>query len=596
MLKKPVRLLLCLALVIPCTANAGGSMKDALSTVPSDALGCLCVPNLKSVDANYQTMIAALGLQPFVPPPANSLVTLVQQMLPFGSGLDMDGPMAVVLMPADNPFELGDKAAIILTAKEPKAVLETMGATPGEEGVWSLMLFGSPSFAAVNGSRLIFAEQSDVAKAVGASKEGLHTKLKENELKSLDGLDVAVWIGADRLLTKFKPQIDGFMNMMAMTQGAGNPMAMKQAELQKKQIGLFIDGMATLSMGLGLKESGLDLRFAFTSRPGSELRAQTKVRNTTDSLLKNLPGGKYMLAFGETADPAQVKASLSSLDDYIAIANEVEGVDKEKVGQLKQVLETWAPMITGVRASVQAVAPNDLGVFRLSTVIDTTNSTEWIKQASAAVKLLQSIIADEGLTEVAGSDLQEFVKAAKFEVNAEKIDGSEVAHMSMDLSKIDLLDEDDVEELHGVIGKEGALVRMAAADAKTIVVTFGGGSETFGSALKLAKSGASPLEDDAGIKRTSAGMAKDRYLVGYLAVDEVLKGIRHAMAAMDEEPIPIHMPPIKAPLGITGIGGDGWSQLDMFVPTPLLVAAKDAAMAFMGSQAAAPAAPAEPGN
>ena len=121
-----VRMLLCLCLIAPGAVRADNAIKDALASIPANAMGCFCIPNLKQLDANYQQTIGALGLQAFVPPPANSLVSLIKMNLPFGESLDENGPMALVIMPATNPFELPMKIAFVLSAKEPKALLEKM--------------------------------------------------------------------------------------------------------------------------------------------------------------------------------------------------------------------------------------------------------------------------------------------------------------------------------------------------------------------------------------------------------------------------------------------------------------------------------------
>jgi len=494
--------------------------------------------------------------------------------------------MAFVVMPATNPFELPMKIAFVLSVKEPKALLEKMGATLGENGVYSVTVLGTPSFAAIKGSQLILARMPDVAQAIAGSKKGLHTELSSTELNMLNGLDVLLWIGADRLIPLVRQQIESMMDMMAMMQGGANPLAMKQAELSKKQLALYFDGLASLAIGLSLDGSGLDLRVAGTSKPATKLHSMMTVRNTTEPLLRSLPGGDYVFAFGETIDPAQMKAGVEQLDDYVSLANEIEGLDKEQVSKLKQKLKTWIPLNTGVRASMQAVAPNDHGVFRMTVIFDTTDSASWFEQANASFELIKSIFMDQKVADL-GSEALSMAKATTFTAKAEKIGDSNVAHLRVDLTKIETIDEEVIEDIQNVIGKDGPMIRLAAANAKTVVITFGGGTGYLEKALTLAKSGDSPLDADPGIQKISKKLSKNRYMVGYLAVDQLFAGMRHVMTAMDEDPLPIHFPPLKAPVGMCGTGGEGWSQFDIFVPIEVLSATKDAAMAFMGTQSAA---------
>lgn len=590
MMRQTVCVLLSVTFAWAQPARAGDTMKDALSFIPADAMGCLCVPSLQRFDASYQRAITTLGLQPFVPPPSDSIITLLRQKLPFAEGLDENGMFAVVIMPTENVFELWMKMAMIVPAKDPKSLLETMGAMPGEEGLWSVNVQGQPQHAAILGSRLVFSQMADVVKAFVASKEGLSKKLKPGELKSLESLDIALWLDTGRLLKMLKPQIDGFMAMAMAAQAGQNPLAAKQAELNKKQVDMYVEGMSSLGLGLRYGDAGLKLRFAMTARPGSKFGEQIQTRNTTDSLLRGLPGEDYMVVFGQIMDPEQVKASVDDLDDYFSIADDVEEVDQEKLGRLKGLLKEWLPLMTGFRGSLGTVTPGEFGVFTASVIVETTDSRRWLENLDKAVGFAKDLAVGEAID----ADIQQVADAFSFDSEGEELSGAKVAHLKFDLSKIEELDEEDVEEMSGVIGKDGLLLRLAAVDPRTVVVGFGGGSSRMARLLDLAKRNDAALDNDPGIKKVAAQMAKQRQSVMYAAVDEVFAGIHNAQQALDEEPLPVQMPPLDAPLAFTGSGGDGWMQLDIFMPTELLVAGKDAIMKMMGTGGAPPAGETEP--
>ena len=141
-------------------------------------------------------------------------------------------------------------------------------------------------------------------------------------------------------------------------------------------------------------------------------------------------------------------------------------------------------------------------------------------------------------------------------------------------------------------GKEGVLIRIAPVGPRLIVAGFGGGKERMASLIEQAKKNKAPLDNDTGIRKTASAVPEERASVAYLAVDRILTAINEVANTLEEEPVPVQMPPIDAPLAMASSGGDGWVRFDMFAPTELLVASKNAAMIMMGQmQAPADAAP-----
>ena len=140
-------------------------------------------------------------------------------------------------------------------------------ATQGEGDVWSTNLFGAPAHAVIKDKRVILAMMPAVANEVASAKTGLAGKLKPHEVSGLEGLNVAVWINADKMFAMLKPQSDAMLPVMLMAQTADNPLAAKQMELSKQQIDMFVNGTASLSIGVGLNQAGLRFRFGCNTGP-----------------------------------------------------------------------------------------------------------------------------------------------------------------------------------------------------------------------------------------------------------------------------------------------------------------------------------------
>lgn len=578
---------LCVSLLglwlVPASSYGFDAMKAALESLPSDAMGYVIVPSLKQLDADYQQAVKDFGLQAMVPPPYNSLLGAVKTMAPQLAGLDENGPAAIVLMPVTNVFEMNMNQVVVLPVTDPKAMLEGMNATAGEGGVWQLTFFGQPMFAVTGEKRVSLCRTSDVARKVAASKTGLPEKLKGHDLKTLSDLDIAMWLDGEALFKMLKPQIDAFMPMiMAMQSGAGQ-FGVKQAEATKKNIDLFVDGISTLAFGLAIDKSGIDLRVGWTTRPGSEMAKQSKVRTTRESLLKGLPGDGYIVAIGQLSDPAQAKSMIDSLDPYFSMLEAIEGLNKEKIGELKSALGEWAPLVTSTSVKLELLPSREFGILGICAVGETTDARKWMQVLEKMYNTGKGLVAD-AKAELIDEDVKKIVKAFSYQSEAETLGGAKVAHLKFDVNAVEELDDDEKEEMAKVLGKEGLTFRFAALESNQVVMTLGGGPAYMERLMASAGKKEAALESNAGIRKVAAAIPADRASVIYVAVDETIKAINAFMSAMDEDEIPVKVPAGTPPLTLSSTGGDEWMRMDLFLPTELIVAGKNAVMTLTGSE------------
>ncbi len=576
--RKFLSLILSLALFVPAV-RAGDAMRDAVAQLPADAFAVICIPSLKQLDADYQQAIVDLGLKEMVQPPANSLLALVKGSLPIFAQMDETRPFAIVVMPATNMMEFNQKAAIIVPVGDPKAVVEGMGATAGEGGIYTGSMMGQPAYFALGDKRMVVAQSDAVAKAIAAKATGLDKVMKADELKTLEGLDLAIWINADQTMKVLKPMIDGFMPMMLMSMQA-TPTGAKQAEATKKQIDTLVDGMASLTLGISLSKEALDLRAGMTSKPGSELAAQTKMKPTTESLLNGLPGDKYMAAFGQVVDPEQTRANMKHLDPYLDMLDGVEALDKDKVGQLKAAIKEIFPMMAGARGIIQTLNGGSSGLIGFGMLIDTADSAKFIELHAKAIetaKGLASTANDPSMDEEA----KKMIAALTYKADAEEIAGAKVGQLKFDLTQVPDMDDEQRAQLEKVIGKDGLLIRSAAVDGKVVAITFGGGAEYMGKIIETAKKKDAPLDANAGITKVNALLTKERASVVYVAIDQIFAGVNRIAKELEEEEIPVTMPALQSPIAVSTTGGNEWSRFDLVLPTEVLKAGKDAVMAMM---------------
>ena len=581
---KVIALFLGLCMVVTSVAQAGGGAKEVLSVIPGDIMGVVFIPSPKQLDADYQSVVNKLGLQMFAPP---SLINIVKMQLPALQGMDDSGVLAVVILQAENYTELESKQVLMVPTTDAKGMIETLGGESAEGGVWTVNLMGQPAFAVPKGKHLLVARSSEALKAVADSKTSLASKMKPSDLKAMENVDVGIWVDGEKVMTMLKPLIDGFLPMLTM----GSPPA--AAEMNKKYGEMLVNGLKSLSIGILLDDGGLGLRLTMTSREGTDLAKQMKIKTTTDSLLTGLPGGKYLLAFGQTISPEQLDESVKQIDSLFAMAGEEESLNQEKMTELKNLVVEWAPTMSAGRMLIQTLAPGPDGLFGVSLVIKTSDSKKWMSTVGKMVEVGKQILSELVSGEDADEEMQDFVRMIGYRSGAEKIAGASVDHIKLDLSKSEEIDEEDLEMVYKIIGKDGVLFRVAAADAKTAVISFGGGKDQMNRLVDQAKSNDAPLDNDVGVKKVDSHLPKARYFAMYMAADQIVAAINNVMTVLDEERLPFQVPEINAPLALCATGGDGWVQGDLFFPSDLLVAMKDVGFAMLGNAMAAPP-PAEP--
>ncbi len=580
--KTLLSLLVSAALILPSTVHAESAMSKALSVIPADAVGFICVPNVKELDADFQNTVQKLGLGGMIAPPFNSLSGVLNTFLHVDKGFDPNGAVAVVIMPANNWMEMLMKQALIIPATDARTLLESMGAKAGEDGVWSLTINSQPAVAAAGNKYIVLAQMSDVAKAVAAGKKTAAATFNKHDLEALDGLDFVVWLNGVGLVKAFRPQIDQGINMITMMQRSNGAVGAAQSDMTKKQLTEFVDGVASIGIGVGLGADGLTMRMGFRATSGSELASSMKLDPTSESLLRGLPGDNYLFALGATMDPAAVAKATEQMDGFLAMAEKVEGIDLDQAGKLKGVLKEWAPMSTGIHAVVTALAPGAGGVFGVALVFDTGNSARWTELFATAAETAMKLPKPDAIKD---DDLRDAFAALSFKRDAETIAGTKVHQLKFDVTKSEDLDDEDIEQLNALLGSDGVMIRAGTAGRGNAVITFGGGSTYFGSVVEQAKSKSAPLDGEPGIQAVNKHLPKERASVAYFDVDRIVNWISVAQKAVDEdeEPFPVKMPSLDAPFVIVSTGGKAWQTSQFYVPMDLMVAIKDAVMGAMSA-------------
>jgi hypothetical protein len=231
-------------------------------------------------------------------------------------------------------------------------------------------------------------------------------------------------------------------------------------------------------------------------------------------------------------------------------------------------------MMTGVRLTVEALPSGPDGLIGAAMIVNCTDSQGFLALMDKAVATVKTLPADE--------DIKPVMDALVYRTGAEAAGDTAIHHMVLDLAKTGEMSQSDLEEMAGILGKDGLLFRFAAAGKDKVLITFGGGAAYMQRLMEQALKPGAPLESDAGIQAVAPHLPADRASVFYFALDNTVELVRNIGKAMGENDMPINLGPVNAPVAFTTCGAQGWLDVDVFVPTGFMIAIKDMVLTLTG--------------
>ncbi len=581
--------LMLVGAVWPGAALAQGGMKDALKAVPADAVMFVAIPSVKELDAHIGQVIKDLGLEEAAGLPSNSLLAFVKTQAPFLEGIEENGAVHVIIMPAPTLPELSMKQAMSLPVKDPRAFITGLEGQEQEGGMWTVTLMGQPMHAAIRNNAVLLGQYPDVLKEILASTTTMEGKLSGPVMDAIAELDFAIWVDGGTIGPQAKPMVNMLMAMSQ--QPSATALDQKAMEMNRKTLDRFMDGLDMFAMGAQVSEHGVAVRGAVTCKPGTELAKQMHFTPTSGPMLHGLPADKFVFAFGQMASSQQMEVMAEQIEDVLGMLGSMEGVDEALAGELKSQVQRWTQMTPSYRAEIVGLRPGPMGLIGVNAIVDTSDSQAWIDLAGKVFDNAKKLAAKYNeASEAPDEEVQKMLEALTFTPEAETIGETSVTHVQLDMAKMEDLDADDMEDVLRIIGKEGLLFRLAPAGPKQVVMAFGGGSERFEKLLAAAASKDAPLADHAGIAKVRAHLPASRASVGYLSFDEGMDLVQNILDAVDEERLPVHVGRLEAPLAMASTGGDNWARFDFFLPREVMLAGKNVVMTMMGAARPTPAA------
>jgi len=564
-------------------------------------MGFVVVNNLQASATNLEKFLTdiglyeALGLQDM----PGGLLGLLQAQALLGEGFNPNGGFAVVML---DPQQFGvdltkmmglsqpDVGPADTAAEEPKiplillvpgsSVQEVFGQYTIEQAgdFQKVSLRMGPMLASQCGSYVALSP-TDKALAVlmDSSGEKAPTQLSASQQKAIATSDIAMYLD----MKIAGPIYLKILDTMEAQMGMGGPMSglMKIYMPWYRQVLSQVDSATITGQFV---PTGVLLKELVTFAPESELAKLMAVYKPSGKLLDKLPDLPYIFAAGSEytgGDEFEHKFIADMMDALLATEGLAE-VPEDTKAKAKQLSTDFYDQLTGMQF-VGGGAPEGSGVFGLACVMKCKDAEALKAILTEAVPLketfLKALFAEEDADGLGGLSLtyvKDYGSIGEIAVDTVNITHPELLELS----------EDERAEMTQIFGEDSLRIRIAAADAQTVVVTFGGAEAFMAEAIKTTQAGGTILQAE-GTAEAMQYMPKDSVSLMFFNAGNLFDVIVNGMQTMAPEagPLPFALTtktPIAAAVAVHG----NEAEIAAYVPSRLVQEIAQMAMMFMMPQ------------
>lgn len=575
------------------TSTAWADFSAAFKAIPEDAVLVLSLKSIAETDRKVSDLIKKLEMSEMVPASDISLAQLIIENMEPGDQFDANGSMSLVVLKPDNVMMAMEQVLILAPTKNAAKMLEDMEATKLPSGIWEVTRQGSTAYATPRGTHVAFSPSEEVVEALAESesKKSLADHMSPEAIKGMADLDFVCWMNVEEIVEAASAEIAAFKPLLTMATDPNDPFSVASQKQTMQSIDMMLEGLAGLSLGLGLQPDGIPIRMVLYAKPNTEMGRRFELAEKVEgsAKLNGLPKGEYLFAFASVTSPEALQPGFDDFGPYLDAIGTIEEIDQEKFSQAKDSLKTIMTSTNAMSGVMHILPESAKGVIGASIVLDVIDSAAYCNSWAAFVENSKAIVS-----EMAGDEFAEYIKPLTFTVDAGKVGDIPYHALGYDMTGLMGLEEEDIEALQELLGPDGLSFRLIPVNKTRVATVFGGGDEFAKLATEAAASDEAPLANDPGIKTSMSRMPSELDAIAVLALDRLLKVVNRGIEAMDEEPLPIEVPKLNEPLSIGSLNGKGWGRVDYYIPMELIVAAKDASMTFMGMNMDAVPADTEP--
>jgi len=605
-MKKLRTITLLVAVGLLATTAFGETAPSVLKQIPAGSMGFAVINNVQATAGRVDQFIKDIGANKMLPMPPGGVLTMLKSGAQLGTGFNADGGIAVAMLdpqqfgldlmalmkagPNAKPPEFDQVPVVFFIAgSDVKGVFGEM-AKP-EEGKYFQLALPSPKpiLCTAHNGYIIASPSKAALKAVMSARKSAADELSKEHAATLAKSDMAYYVnmkvtgpvlnGAIKMLEEQFGQMagGGGMNPMAI----GNPVAM---------LGLYrslISDMDALTVGANLSTAGVSMDFMVSFSPDSAMgKVAAGFKGTTKPSIDRLPNLPYvMAAAGLTEDSKEARDLAKSINDMM-FGKEVPKELRDKIAKIQKVA-------TDEIVSAQFVAggaPQGQGVFGVAMLIDCKNTKNVKTMLADVAGLIESVAKSMQPNDQSLQQLKVAYSNNIAAVGTITVDAITITHPELDNMR-----PRERDEMKKVLGEDKILIRVAAIDAKTVAVTFGGSAAFMNETIKSAKLGGRIVSrKDA--RQLAKFMPEKPTGIVLFSVGNLFEVIKTGMQTMAEnEALPVNIT-TKDPIVFSGGYTGPASHMIIHVPTKLITEGVTALGGMFGGMGSSGPGPVPPGG
>jgi hypothetical protein len=488
-----------------------------LSAIPENALGVAVIRNLSNANEALTKVTRKMQI------PAPNLLMLAKSFAGIDKGLDENGSIAAALMP-----ELADEAGlgvlVVVPVSDYKAFLEAFHPAHNDQAITEVKVAGMDAVVANKGSYAVFtsADKRKLLEQALASTKSVETSLQPLAKWTNEQLlcVLATPTGKSRLL---KTIINALPDAAPENADDDTKEQLKSAfEMLRnfRQLLAAADEQVThLALGVRIEDNStirLSVRLPFVP-DGSLSNWAKQVATPSEAVLKGLPDGKYVFAYGGVSPPFSPEFR-QLLERFTETGVQQLGLSEEARKKMAAATMRQRSEVERTAGILGVVRPGESlmgGVIAVERVKDSAAYLDAAREAFSALKSGVQKDSDDPLFEMQEVQVGD-VKAIELTTDLTAIAAANNAN-----NPAKGVMESIFSKMFGADGKLRAY--YAAADAKHVVTSYN--KDQLMRAIAHVRSGKPGLESAESIENTGKLLTAGTQWAAYVSPQGLLATI-----------------------------------------------------------------------
>jgi hypothetical protein len=546
-----------------------------LEVVPAGSLGFAVVPNVGKTFASVEQYLKDIGVRDMLPI-SGDLLDALKSAVQLGDGFNSSGGFAAAMLDPvaygiDLPKMISDGPPAGEKPKVPFVLFVPATSVKGvfgqyemkdEDGLTHIKFRSGEGYAAMSpAGYVILSPNAQAVKDVLAAKSHAAGELSKENAAAFASADISVHMN----IKAAAPLLQSLMKTGFEQADRGNrrgPMPFDTKQILAMYAKIF-EMMQDMSLTLSVDKAGVTINEYVSIDPNSTMgKAMAAVKPGPAAALDRLPNLPYILAIGGSGDKAAAaKMGAEQKEMLDMVLKMLPGMSEGTIAKIMKLNEACAEQVTATQLAIGG-APEGSGLFGVAVVISCKDSGKMrailADAADTLTDAIQSVIPGRDSADLKIAYTKEIEKVGDVFADAIEVQHPQMAKMS----------DREKQEMKKVLGEDRVRALVAAADDKTVVITFGGSTAMLAETLKVAKGGGT-IPKDAGVMAAMKVLPKNPQSVIMIDAANALAVIKKGADTLGAPMPPIEMTG-KTPLAAgSGMAGSR-AQVTFFVPTDLV--------------------------